>query len=312
MNIVFFGTPQFAAKVLSYLIHNNVKIVAVVSKPDKPKGRSSKLVPTPIKEVALKEKIPIHQPEKASTDEFATILKSYRPDLFVVVAYGEIIRQHILDIPTKACINLHASLLPKLRGAAPIQRAIINGMDKTGISIMHMVKKMDAGDVIAQVECPILPNETRGELEEKLCDIGSKELLKVLHEFERDECQRSPQDETLVTMAPKIELEDCHIRWDRPSQDIHNLIRGVNPAPGAWSEVMIKDQKTRMKIFKSEISQFASETVGKAFSIDNELYISCDDRCLKIIELQPAGKRKMLASSWLLGVDLNKVSFLVT
>ncbi|MEM1282083.1 MAG: methionyl-tRNA formyltransferase, partial [Chlamydiota bacterium] len=173
MKVIFFGTPVFAATILQFLIDHEVEVVAVVSKPDKPIGRSRKLVPTPVKEVALAHSIPLYQPEKISAPNVADDLIKYDADVFAVVAYGEILKQHILDMPKKACINLHASLLPKYRGAAPIQQAIINGEKETGVTVMHMVKAMDAGDIIKVAKTPIDINETYGEVQDRLCDIGS-------------------------------------------------------------------------------------------------------------------------------------------
>ena len=222
MKVVFFGTPTFAASVLTFLLSNGVNVVAVVSKPDKPKGRSGKPVATPVKLVAYQHHLPLFQPELVSDPDFVPILHAFDADLFVVVAYGEILKQHLLDMPKKACINLHASLLPKYRGAAPIQQAIINGETESGVTIMHMVKKMDAGDMIKTATTPIGPNETYAELEEKLCKIGSKLLLEVIQDFGRGIEKRTPQDESLVSLARKIELEDCKIEWDQPAQKIHD------------------------------------------------------------------------------------------
>lgn len=249
MRVVYFGTPVFAARVLDYLLKHGVEICAVISKPDRPVGRSGKPVPTPVKEAALafNASMPVYQPEAVSDPGFASLLASCQADLFVVVAYGEILKTHILEMPKRGCINLHASLLPSYRGAAPIQRSIIEGQTETGVTIMHMVKKMDAGDMIKKVVVPIGPDTTFGELEGALCETGKIAFLDVIHAFESGEPPRTPQDHSQATFAPKIELEDCEIGWDRPAQELHNLIRGVNPYPGAWCYAAVKGEKSALR-----------------------------------------------------------------
>lgn len=294
MKVVFFGTPIFAAKVLNHLLEHQIDVVAVVTRPDKPKGRSDKLIPTPVKEVALNHELPVHQPVKASQDDFTDTLRNYQADLFVVVAYGEIVKQHILDMPKLGCINLHTSLLPKYRGAAPIQRAVMEGEDETGVSIMYMVKKMDAGDVISCEKLAIGPNETFGELEERLCEKGADMMLDVIHRFANGPVPGTPQNEEKVTFASKVELKDCEIHWKSPAQSIHNLIRGSQPYPGAWCWVEVKDQKKRMKIKKSKLSEELSTSPGEIIRVDKEgLLISCGEGTLVIEKLQLEGKKPM-------------------
>lgn len=309
MKVIFFGTPPFAASILESLIDAGIEVCAVVSRPDRSKGRSGTPVPTPVKEFLLQNapSIPIYQPEKCSTPEFAEQLREHRADLFVVVAYGEIIKQDILDIPRLGCINIHASLLPKLRGAAPIQRAIIDGEKKTGITIMHMVRKMDAGDMIAKVEVAIGPETTFGELEKELMEVSAPLLLEVIQQIEKGVAQREPQDESLVTFAPKIELEDCEIDWNQPAEKIHDLIRGVNPYPGAWTTVEVKGEAKRMKVFRSRI---ASEPMGMdlpAGTFHKEkksLFVVCGKGTLEILEVQVEGKKRMTSAELLLGINL--------
>lgn len=309
MKVIFFGTPPFAASILESLIGAGIEVCAVVSRPDRSKGRSGTPVPTPVKEFLLQNapSLPIYQPEKCSTPEFAEQLREHRADLFVVVAYGEIIKQDILDIPRLGCINIHASLLPKLRGAAPIQRAIIDGEKKTGITIMHMVRKMDAGDMIAKVEVAIGPETTFGELEKELMEVSAPLLLEVIQQIEKGVAQREPQDESLVTFAPKIELEDCEIDWNQPAEKIHDLIRGVNPYPGAWTTVEVKGEAKRMKVFRSRI---ASEPMGMdlpAGTFHKEkksLFVVCGKGTLEILEVQVEGKKRMTSAELLLGINL--------
>ena len=209
---------------------------------------------------------------------------------------GEIIKQHLLDKPRLGCINLHASLLPKYRGAAPIQRCIIEGEQESGVSIMYMVKKMDAGDVIKTAYVPIGPDLTYGELESELCRVGSETLLNVLHDIDNNIFHRTPQDIALVTYAPKIELEDCEILWNRSAKDIHNLVRGVNPHRGAWCKVKVKDKVLRLKVNKTSMVPNSHPQPGLIVSYGKEgLVIGCGQDSLKLIEVQLEGKKAMAA-----------------
>lgn len=312
MQIVFFGTPEFSAKVLQYLIDNQVKVLAVITKPDRPKGRSGHPVPTPVKLVAQAQNppIPVHQPELVSALEFADILRSYPADLFVVVAYGEILKQHILDMPPKGCINVHTSLLPKYRGAAPIQRSIINGETETGVTIMYMVRKMDAGDIIKVVKVALGPDTTFGELEKILCEVGGVALLEVIHQIEQRKIQRVEQDHSKATLAPKIELEDCEIKWNLSAQAIHNLVRGVNPYPGAWCFVKINGIQKRLKILTTRISKDSGSPPGAILSFGkNGLIIACGEGSLQILELQLEGKKAMTAEELMRGLSKENLTF---
>lgn len=298
LRVIFFGTPHFSAKILSFLLEKGVEVVAVVTKPDKAKGRSGTPVSTPVKEIALKQQppLPVFQPEKASDPNFAHLLLPFEPDLFVVVAYGEIIKQHLLDMPKKGCINLHVSLLPKYRGAAPIQRAIIAGEKETGVTVMHMVRKMDAGGMIRQQTLSIGANETFAEVEASLCEIGGPLLFNVLEDFDRGNVQEVQQDESLVTLAPKVELEDCEIRWNVSAEDVHNLVRGVNPYPGAWCWVFVKGEKKRLKIIKTLVlnEEQIQKFPGEILSCTKEgMRVACSEGELCILELQLEGKRPM-------------------
>lgn len=313
MKVIFFGTPSFAADVLKYLLDHQVNVVAVVSKPDRPKGRSGTPVPTPVKLVALSHQppLPIYQPEKVSDLAFAPVLQAYQADLFVVVAYGEIIKQHLLDMPTHGCINLHASLLPKYRGAAPIQRCIIEGETETGVTIMHMVRKMDAGDMIDSVKVPIGPNMTFGELEQVLLEVGKQPLLQVIHDFNSGLIKRIPQDHSHATLAPKIELEDCQIQWNRPAQALHNLVRGVNPYPGAWCYVTVKGERKRLKIVKTQVIPHPPALAGTILNQSKDpLLIATSQEALQLIEVQLEGKKLMLSQELIRGISLNQLSFL--
>jgi methionyl-tRNA formyltransferase len=307
MKIVFFGTPIFAAEVLEYLIQQGVEIAAIISKPDKPKGRSRDPVPTPVKIIAqaLCPHVPVFQPEIVSSNEFAEILKQFQADLFVVVAFGEIIKQNLLDLPAFGCINLHTSLLPKYRGAAPVQRCIIAGETESGVTIIHMVRKMDAGDMIEIVKVPVGPETTFGELEQTLCDLGKVALLKVILRSKSGLLEGIPQDHTQVTLAPKIELEDCEIKWNQPAQNIHNLVRGVNPYPGAWCMIKVRGELKRLKINRTRIVPHPSGHPGTILSpaqTHSNLLIATENQVIELLEIQLEGKKLMSSAEFIRGI----------
>lgn len=316
MKIIFFGTPLFAAHVLDYLLRHGVNIVAVISKPDRPKGRSGTPEPTPVKAAALayNPSLPVHQPEFVSAPEFSAILESYQADLFLVVAYGEIIKQHLLEMPRIACVNLHTSLLPKYRGAAPIQRCIIEGESETGVTLMHLAKKMDAGDIIQQIRVPISSHMTFGELEEILCQVGQKALLDLIQAFEKNETvSRIPQEHSEATLAPKIELEDCEIQWNRPAQELHNLIRGVNPFPGAWCYILLKGQKKRLKIQKTRVVPCEASVPGTFLNqqqTKGNFLIATGDQALELLEVQLEGKKSMSSEELGRGISRMQIDFI--
>lgn len=307
MKIVFFGTPPFAAKLLKAVIDQGMEVAAIITKPDKPQGRSQKLQFSAVKETALSyaPHIPLYQPEVVSSTDFAPTLAALNADIFLVIAYGEIIKQHLLDMPRLACINVHGSILPKYRGAAPIQWSILNNEKESGVTIMHMVKKMDAGDMIRIVKVPIGPDTTYGELQDQLCQASVKPLLDVLCEYQSGTIpERTTQDPALVTYAPKIELEDCEINWNRSAQELHNLIRGVNPEPGAWCHALIKGEKKKLKIFRSVIIEMPSTAPGTLLEFKkNKMVIACGSHALQILELQPEGKKRMIAAEFINGVS---------
>jgi len=314
MKVIFFGTPTFASETLQFLIDHDVDIVGVVTKPDKPVGRSKKPVPTPVKQVA-QEKLPhvsLFQPEKASTTEFIETLSLLNADLFVVVAYGEIISQALLDLPKIACINVHASLLPKYRGAAPIQRAIMNGEKETGVTVMHMVRKMDAGPMIRQAKVKIGSNTTAGELHDLLQGEGAKILLEVLRDFEQGALVEIPQDESMVTFANKIELDDCEVCWNLPAREIHNLIRGVAPHPGAWCTVEHRGVKKRLKLLSSRVVLGYTETPGQFLEFGQDgIIVACKDEALRLIEIKLEGKKAMTAEEFARGTSQKEIKLIL-
>ncbi|GAB4226153.1 MAG: methionyl-tRNA formyltransferase [Chlamydiales bacterium] len=310
MKIVFFGTPNFAANTLQFLLDHAIPIKAVVTKPDKARGRSKILQPTPVKVVANEHYLPIHQPEKASDPEFARILERYQADLFVVVAYGEIISQQLIDMPKLGCINVHASLLPKYRGAAPIHHALLNGEKETGVSIMHMVRKMDAGAVIKTASVSIPDHMNVGELEEILCSLGSQALLDVIYAFDEGLVTETPQDEASVTYASKVEAEDGKIQWEKPAKSIHNLIRGLTPHPGAWTMAEIRGQIKRIKLLQTRVLESVTlKPKEVSQSPLNPLIVGTERGSLSILKLQPEGKSVMTAQDFLKGVPLEALKF---
>lgn len=298
MRIVFFGTPAFAAEILRYLLESGVDVAAVVTQPDRPKGRSLQLTPSPVKLVALEKGLPILQPEKASNESFINEIAAFQAALFVVVAFGQILSQKLLDTPALGCINVHASLLPKYRGAAPIQRAIMAGDSETGIAIQKMVRQLDAGDVIAVAKTPIPQEMTFMELEEKLIALTKPLLIGVIHEYEKRIPPGKPQNHELATYASKIELEEGEVKWDRSAQEIHNLIRAFSPRPGAWCWILVGGEKKRLKILRSQ-SVPGSGQPGEILSPEG--IVACSRGALKLIEVQPEGKKAMKAADWLRG-----------
>ncbi len=318
MKVVFFGTPPFAAKLLEVLIEQGISIVAIITKPDKPQGRSKKPLFPAVKETALlyAPTIPLFQPEFVSAPGFAPTLAEFHADLFVVVAYGEIIKQHLLDMPRLGCINVHASILPKYRGAAPIQRAIIGGEEESGVTIMQMVRKMDAGDMIRVAKVPIGQNMTYGELEDELCEAAIEPLLAVVREYQNGVIPAHvAQDPLAVTFAPKIELEDCQLDWRRPAAELHCLVRGVNPEPGAWCYVEVKGEKKRLKIVRTTLAEdadaYAIGEPGSLLKYDKTgIVIACESGALNILELQLEGKRCMTAKEFACGISADHIILL--
>jgi methionyl-tRNA formyltransferase len=304
MRIVFFGTSSFAARVLAKLIEHEHQIIAVVTRPDRVKGRHLQASPPPVKEIfqKIKPDIPLFQPEKASAPEFASLLKEFHADLFVVVAYGEIIKKNLLEMPRLGCINIHASLLPKYRGAAPIQRALMAGENKTGITIIEMSAQMDAGDVLAIEAIPVPDSMTFGELEPLLCELSCKLLFEVIGQFEKGTVVRLPQDHALSTLAPKMTAEEEQIDWRRPAAELHNQIRALSPSPGASCQIMLGNDKKRLKIKRAEVID-RSGNPGAILSFGKEGFIvACGENALRLLEVQLEGKKTMPAGDFIRGI----------
>lgn len=295
MKIIFFGTPPFAADVLAYLIKNHVQVLAIVTKPDRPRGRSGKPAFSAVKQYARENcpNIPIFQPDKASTDPFIKELALFGADLFVVVAYGEIMNQALLDLPRMGCINLHASLLPKYRGAAPIQYALLDGAKRSGVTIIEMALKMDAGDILAQNEVSIPDDMNLQELESALCIAGCDTLLKVINQYEKNSVIKTPQDHTQATYVKKIDSTMAEINWENDAEIIHNQIRGFSPRPGAWCQVEIGGQVKRLKIFKSKVEEGRGSPGETLTYSPSGWHIACGKKSLSLLDVQLEGKKRL-------------------
>lgn len=305
MKVIFFGTPSFAAEILGFLIENQVEVLAVVTKPDKPRGRSGKPAFSAVKQLATEKypEIPLYQPDKASHESFAEILAKYGADLFVVIAYGEIIKQNLLDMPRYGCINLHASLLPKYRGAAPIHFALLNGDQESGVTIIEMVLKMDAGPMLGQAKVAISPYMNFAELEEKLCDVGATILCDVIHKIQKGTVKKIPQDSSKATYVTKVDPSLAQIDWQASAAELHNRIRAFSPKPGAWCQVQIGEQSKRMKIFQSQVCKNASGRPAEVLSYQGgEWMVACGTGALKLLEVQLEGKKCLSSSDFIRGL----------
>lgn len=292
------GTPEFSVPVLEALIEN-YQVVGVVTQPDKEVGRHHEIKPTPVKEVALKHKISVFQPQKIKK-EYQDIL-DLKADLIVTCAYGQMIPKEILEAPQYGCINVHASLLPKLRGGAPIHRAIINNEARTGVTIMYMVEKMDAGDILAQIDTPIYKDDNVGTLHDRLSSMGAKLLIETIPDLVSGNIKPIPQKEEEVTYAWNIKREEEKIDFNKRTIDIYNQIRGLNPWPGGYA---LLEGKV-VKIYEARISDsfFTTKKNGEIGKIyEDGIGISTKDGEIIVTKLQPDGKRKMLAKEYLNGV----------
>ena len=320
MNIVFMGTPDFAEKSLEEIYNAGYNIIAVVTNPDRPKGRGMKQVASPVKEFALSKNIPVYQPLKVrGNDEFINQMKELKPDVMCVVAYGKILPKEILDIPTQGAINVHGSLLPKYRGAAPIQWAVLNGDKTTGITTMYMDEGMDTGDMILKQEVEIGENETTGELWDKLADLGGKLLVETLKQIENKTVKREKQGNEF-TVAPMLNKDMAKIDWDnKTAREIKNLVRGLNPIMGAYS--MLNGKKIKIwkadRISNSEFmgkytefkeyrQKFEDVTPGTIIYIDKKdgVYIKAQDEVIILLEVQAENAKKMNIQDFIRGNKL--------
>ncbi|WP_039041883.1 methionyl-tRNA formyltransferase [Sporosarcina sp. ZBG7A] len=298
--LLFMGTPDFSAPILRMLHEEGYSIVGVVTQPDRPVGRKRVLTPPPVKAEALRLGLPVIQPEKLKGSAELEEIKALAPDLIVTAAFGQILPKELLDVPRLGCINVHASLLPAYRGGAPIHQAVMDGCTETGVTIMYMVQKLDAGDIISQATEPILPTDDTGIMFEKLSRTGEILLKETLPSILEGTNTRIPQDEKLVTFARNISREQERIDWTRPGVDIHNQVRGLSPWPTAYTT--FGDEN--VKIWKTEA--IATEEEGKPGEIieltkEHILVKSGDQTAVAITELQPSGKKRMTSSVFLNG-----------
>lgn len=298
--VIFMGTPDFAVPILRRLIEDGYEVAAVVTQPDRPVGRKRTLTPPPVKREAEKWNIPVYQPEKISKAEETNKILELSPDLIVTAAFGQLLPRNILDAPTHGCINVHASLLPELRGGAPIHHAILRGMTKTGITIMYMIEKLDAGDIISQVEVPITERDDVGSLHDKLSEAGADLLSKTLPDLLAGELKPRPQVEEKATYAFNISREEEKIDWSKSGEEIYNQIRGLCPWPVAYTTY----ESEILKIWKAEKRHIEEKkNPGTITEVEKDGFIVSTGNAtgIKIIELQPAGKKKMSASQYLRG-----------
>ncbi len=303
MNIVFMGTPDLAATVLDKLIQSEHQILAAVTQPDRPKGRGKSVQYTPVKELALRHNIPVFQPHKVREEEFLAILKELNPDVIVVAAFGQIVPKTILDLPKYGCINVHASLLPKYRGSAPIQWCILNGEEKTGITIMHMDAGIDTGDMIMKEELVIDPKETAGSLHDKLAVCGGELIVKALSAIEKGTAKREKQIEADMTYVKMLDKALGRIDFNKSAVEIERMVRGLNPWPSAYTML---DNRT-LKIWDADVLE--EETEGKAGEIvsiqKDSIIIKTGKGNLALREIQLEGKKRMTVEDFLRGYTIS-------
>lgn len=300
MRILFWGTPEFAVPPLEALLGEGFDVVGVVTQPDRPVGRTRVLTPPPVKAVALREGLPVLQPEKPRGEAFMAELTALGPDLNVVVAYGHILPTAVIEQPPRGTINIHASLLPALRGAAPIETAIRRGFTESGVTIMRMVLAMDAGPILHTSRVPILPDETGGELRNRLSELGAQSLIEALALMELGQLPEVEQDAALVTFAPKIEREDARIDWRAPAPDVANVIRAYDPRPGAFTTHHGVD----VKCFGARASHMHThvDAPGTVLAIDDDgLMVACGEGTVRITDVHPSGKRRQSVREWAAG-----------
>lgn len=301
MRIVFMGTPDFAVGSLQALCESGKhEILAVVTQPDRPKGRGNKLLQTPVKEYALAQGLTVYQPQKVKTPEFVELLHELQPELIVVAAFGQFLSKEILELPKYGCINVHASLLPKYRGAAPIQYAIIKGEKESGVTIMQMDIGMDTGAMLDKVVVPIAENTTMGELHDALREQGAALLLEVIDKIATGTAVAEPQDNEQATYATLLDRSMEHIDWSKTAQEVHNLIRGFNPAPSTFTKL---PNGKSLKIWGSKMTDKSSAAAAGTVveTGKHSFFVACGEGVLEITEVQPESKKRMPAQVFLNG-----------
>ncbi|CAN5748302.1 methionyl-tRNA formyltransferase [soil metagenome] len=299
MRVLFWGTPEFAIPALRALGEEGHLVVGAVTQPDRPAGRGRTLSLSPVKQVAIEEGIPVFQPEKPHGEEFISLLRQLKPEVSVVVAYGQILRPEVLALPTHGSLNIHGSLLPELRGAAPVHWAVIRGYETTGVTIMRMEAGLDSGPILFQVPDPIRPDESMSEVAMRLSELGAEALIDALAMLGAGMLQERVQDHSLATYAPKITRETARLDWTLPAIDVARLIRGLDAVPGAWSEGAAAGP---VKFFRPRV-EVRRGTPGEVLELDPEVgvLIGAGTEAVRVREVQPAGKRRMEAGEWIRG-----------
>ena len=301
MRVVFMGTPDIAATCLKKIIADGFDVAGVYTQPDRPKGRGMKMVYSPVKEVAIANNLPVFQPENFREEETVEQLRALQPDICAVVAYGRILPQKVLDVPTFGCINIHASVLPKYRGSAPYQWAVLDGLTETGVTAMYLCREMDAGDIIDVSKTPIGENETAGELLDRLAVLGADLLSKTLGRFENGTVTAAPQNEAEVCYAPMLDKTMCPIDWNRTAQQVHNHIRGLHPWPVATMEL----QGKKFKVHAARVVE-GSGKPGEILGLTRTgLRIACGEGAVEILSLQAEGGKRMAAPDYFRGHPLD-------
>ena len=300
MRVVFMGTPDIAATCLKKIIADGFDVVGVYTQPDRPKGRGMKMVASPVKEVALANNLPVFQPENFREEETVEQLRSLQPDICAVVAYGRILPQKVLDVPKFGCINIHASVLPKYRGSAPYQWAVLDGLTETGVTAMYLCREMDAGDIIDVSKTPIGENETAGELLDRLAVLGADLLSKTLTRFENGTVTATPQNPEEVCYAPMLDKTMCPIDWNKTAQQVHNHVRGLHPWPVATMEL----QGKKFKVHATKVVE-GNGKPGEILGLTKKgLRIACGEGAVEILSLQAEGGKRMAAPDYFRGHPL--------
>ena len=297
MKIIYMGTPQFAVPPLRALRHAGHDIIAVVTRTDKPAGRGKVLTPPPVKTAALDLGVPVQQPKRVRAPESVAAIQALAPDVIVVAAYGQILPKELLELPTYGCINIHASLLPAYRGAAPVNWAIINGEPETGVTIMQMDEGMDTGAMLLREAVAIGPRDTTGSMLEKLSLLGSRMVVEALAGLADGTLTPVPQDHGKATLAPLLKKEDGRIDWDRPAAEIHNRVRGLFPWPGAYTHL----DGRLVKILESDVVEGSGEPGAFIGGPHGTLHVGTGKGLLRVVTLQPEGKKPMTAAEFLRG-----------
>lgn len=303
MKILFMGTPDFAVPCLDILIQKGYEVCGAVTQPDKPKGRGHKLVPPPVKAFALENNIPVYQPDSLKENALLSVLEELSPELIVVVAYGKILPEYILNFPKYGCINVHASLLPRYRGAAPIQWCVINGEKETGVTTMYMEKGLDTGDMIHKSKTEIGETETYGELHDRLSVMGAELLAETVAAIEKGDAPREKQDDSMSNYAPMISRETGRVDWNKSAEETVNLIRGCNPYPMAYT--MYEDDV--LKIISASVGGERTGVPGSISVANKKLEVVCGDgRCIIADEIQFKGGKRMTVASYLNGHTIDE------